>query len=897
MPPVKNRLVLVDGHSNIHKAYHGIKQPLTNAQGEPTSAVFGFLNMFMRLLRDLEFQHIAVVFDPPGPSFRKKVFEAYKANRPPAPEDLKLQEKRIREMLQILQVPVVEKPGFEADDVLACLAIQAVEAGGEALICSSDKDLLQVVRPGIKVWREHLQKVELLDEEGVVGKLGVRPEQVPAYLGLVGDTADNIPGVPGVGAKTATKLLQEYGSMEGILAAAPEIKQKKISENLQQHADTARLSEQLATLNVACVQEAFAWERFAWCLQPSNGLRTFYREMGFRSHLEELGGETVEERTVDYRVLKTRAELEGTVAAILQAGRCAIDTETTDLNPFLADLVGISLSWKKNQAVYLPLGHETGDEQLSRADVLELLGPALEDASVQWIAHNWSFDYKMLVRAGFPPPAVGGDTMVAAYLVNPERGGGPLRLKELAVQRLGIQMTEISELIGDGGDMITMASVSVEDTGQYACQDADVTLQLHDDLQKAMEQAGVEALYRDVEIPLIPVLAEMELEGVRIDRDYFRGLSKEAERRLGELTTEIYEIAGRPFKINSPKQVGELLFDELGLPTSKKGKSGAYSTDVTVLEGLRLLHALPAKLLEYRGVEKLKNTYLDPLPGLVERATGRVHTSYNQTVAATGRLSSSNPNLQNIPVRTEDGRAIRRGFIPREDSWFLLAADYSQIELRILAHLSGDPALVEAFTSGGDIHTLTASKIFGLAPEAVDKTQRGQAKAINFGIIYGMSDFRLSRDQGISREQAREFIAEYFRVYAGVKEWLEATKEAARRDRYVTTLLGRRRFVADINAGNPQARNAAERIAVNTPIQGTSADMIKLAMIRVARRMQREGVRAKMILQVHDELIFDVPSDEVEPMSALVREEMTGAMDLKVPIAVDVEVGQNWSEC
>lgn len=895
MPAEKNTLVLIDGHSNVHKAYHAIKQPLTNSRGEPTGAVFGFINIFMRLHRDLKFKHVVVVFDPPGPTFRDEMFTDYKATREKTPDDLIAQDRRIRDLLRILGVPMVELPGFEADDVLAALALRAVESGGEALVCSTDKDLLQVVRPGIKVWREHLQKTELLDEKGVFEKLGITPSQVPAYLGLIGDTADNIPGVPGIGPKTAQALLSEYGTIEAILAAAPAMAKPKYWEKIRENADNARLSERLATLNYDCIN-TLDWDACRWDFRATPELREFYRDMGFHTLLRELGGDTVEERTVDYRTVRTRAELETAVAELRAAGLASIDTETNALDPFTADLVGIAISWRKNQAVYIPVGHAAGGNQASLADLHAVLGPALADTAMRWVAHHWDYDCKILRRAGFQPRGVASDTMIAAYLANPERGGS-LRLKDLALSALGIQMTEISELIGDGDDLVTMANVSVEDSSRYACQDADATLQLHHHFIGQVHEAGMQSLYETVEIPLIDVLAEMELAGVRIDTAHFRKLSEEAVVELDRLTGEIYAIAGREFKINSPKQVGELLFEELKLPSGKKGKSGAFSTDVTVLEGLRHLHPLPAKLLEYRQVEKLKNTYIDPLPTMVHPVTGRVHTSFNQTIAATGRLSSTNPNLQNIPVRTEAGRQIRRGFLPRQEGWKLLAADYSQIELRILAHLSGDEALREAFRTGGDIHALTASKVFGVPMDQVSDTQRSQAKAINFGIIYGMSDFRLSRDLEISTAQAKQFIEDYFQVYQGVRRFIEETKEQARQTGAVSTLLGRRRAVPDINSSNYNARSLAERIAVNTPIQGTSADMIKAAMIRIHRRMKQEGFQAAMILQVHDELIFDVPAGEVERLGALVQKEMAEALPLDVPIRVAVEIGGNWAEC
>lgn len=890
----KKKLILIDGHATLHKAYHAIRDSLTNARGEPTSAVYGFLNTFFRLQELLSFHHIVVVFDPPGKVFRHEVFKEYKANRPPAPEDLKLQGNRVQQALELMGVPVVIVSGFEADDVIASLAYQAVASGGEAVVCSSDKDLLQIASPGIVIFREHLQKTEWLNETGVMEKLGVRPDQVPAYLGLVGDSSDNIPGVPGVGKKTAVELLREYDTMDAILAAAPEMKKKKLSQNLQEFASVARLSEQLATLATECMPE-FSWEDYEWVYEPSAPLRDFYREMNFQGFLKAMGGDTVDERETEYAIVSSRAGLERVAQAIRKARLAAIDTETTDLDTFKADLVGISISWKKNQAVYIPVGHTNGSVDLAREDLREILSPLLRDPDIRWVAHHWNYDYKILKRAKLDPGCVRGDTLIAAYLLQPDRSSS-LGLKALALSILGIQMTEIGELIGDGDDLVTMAGVSIEQTANYACQDADVTLQLHNYFDKELKKAGLVKLYEEVEVPLINVLAEMELEGIRIDTDHFRKLSRDAEKLLKRLTGEVYEIAGCEFNINSPKQVGEVLFEKLKLPTGKKGKSGAYSTDVTVLEGLKNQHPLPAKLLEYREVDKLKSTYIDPLPGLINSRTGRVHTSFNQTIAATGRLSSSNPNLQNIPIRTEAGREIRRGFVARGEGWKLMSADYSQIELRILAHLSGDEALREAFQSGTDVHTMTASKVFGVPAGQVDSTMRGQAKVINFGIIYGMTEFRLARDLDISRDKARQFIADYFTVYSGVKDFIEKTKEQAREQGFVTTLLGRRRFVPDINSRNGNQRALAERVAVNTPIQGTSADMIKVAMLRVDEALRGAGGQTRMLLQVHDELIFDVPEEEIPSVQELVGKEMAAALTLDVPIKVDIEVGTNWAE-
>jgi DNA polymerase-1 len=892
MAEVKPRLFLIDGHSQLYRAYHAMG-PLATRDGEPTGAIFGFLQVFHRLRKTHGMSHVVVVFDPPGPTFRSEDFEDYKANRPEQPPELTRQFEVLRELLDLMRLPVILVPGFEADDIIATLARWAVENGGEACIVSVDKDLLQCVEPGVTVLRDHLGKIELLDEAGVKEKLGVTAQQVPAYLGLLGDTADNIPGVPGIGKKRAMDLLNEFGDMESLLAAAVGREKPKFWAALAENADLARRSMQLATVRRDVPLEA-SWQAFRWEYLPDTKLRDMLKRLEFRSLVEEIGGQSLEDRTVDYATVRTRAELERAVAAILKAGEAAIDTETTGLDPHTDRLVGLSLSWAQNQAVYVPIRGDDRDDCLEQQEVVEIMAPLFRKGAVKWIAHNWRFDYKVLRAAGFDAEECAVDTMIAAYLINPDRATNSL--KGLGRECLGIEMTPIKELIGSGDDLVTMAGVDVEKVSEYACQDADVTRQLRDHLLPQLgEGTRLRKLFDGVEVPLTTVLARMEWEGVRIDVDYFRRLRSETMARLASLTSQIYGHAGREFNINSTKQLAQVLFEDLGLPSQKKTTTG-FSTDVTVLEELAKLHPLPACLLEYRQLEKLRGTYIEALPMLVNRKTGRLHSSFNQTVAATGRLSSSDPNLQNIPVRTEDGRKIRRGFVPREKGWRLIGADYSQIELRILAHMADDEALIAAFRHGDDIHALTASKVYGVDLADVTKEMRSAAKAINFGIIYGMTAFRLARDLGISRKTAEQFIADYFKAYSGVRAFIDKTLEECRENGYVETMLGRRRYVPDIKASNPNARNAAERIAMNTPIQGTSADMIKLAMLRIDKRIREEGLRARMILQVHDELIFDAPEDEVDRVRALAVEEMQAALPLKVPIDVDVQDGENWEE-
>lgn len=888
-------LYLIDGHALLYKAYHAMG-PLTTKSGEPTGALFGFLQIFKRLTTTNKPSHLAIVLDPAGPTFRSDIYPAYKANRPPQPPELTRQLDRLEEVLALMRTPVVRRAGFEADDLIATLAKWAVEQGRDAVIVSVDKDLYQCIRPGVTMLREHLGKIEIVDDAGVHERMGVRPDQIADYLALLGDTSDNIPGVAGIGKKRAAELLAEFGTLEALLAAAVGRTKPKFWESLANGAEAARLSRRLATVKDDVPLDP-QWDSFAWQPVVTPELRDLFLKLEFRTLVDDMGGVPVAERRVAYETIRTADQLSRVVGALRASGMASIDTETTGFDPFADSLVGISLSWAENQACYIPIATPDRDEGLALEVVVAGLGPLLAPGSgVRWCAHNWRFDYKMLRQAGFPVGPIDNDTLIAAFLIDSDRPSNAL--KQLAVAELGIQMTEIGELIGPADDLVSMASmaaVPVEKVSEYACQDADVTRQLAERFAPRIADGQLDGVLRAIELPLTPVLARMELAGVRIDRPWFAELGAKSRARLDELTREIHGLAGRPFNINSTKQLAEILFEELKLPKGKKTQNG-FSTDVTVLEELAPLHDLPARLLEYRQLEKLRGTYIEALPALVNRKTGLLHTSFNQTIAATGRLSSSDPNLQNIPVRTEAGRQIRRGFIPRTAGWKMLAADYSQIELRILAHLSGDTALGEAFRQGGDIHTLTASRIFSLPMESVSKEQRTQAKALNFGIIYGMTAFRLARDFNVPIKTAEQFIADYFAVYSGVRAWIDATLDECRRDGFVRTMGGRRRFIPDIRSTNGQVRSQAERVATNTPIQGTSADMIKIAMIRIDERLRREGRRALMTLQVHDELIFDVPEDEIDAVRALVVEEMAAAMPLAVPIQVDAEVGDHWDQ-
>jgi len=901
-------LYLVDGHSHLYKAFYGVRG-LSTSRGLPTNAIFGFVQMLHRLIESRQPDYLAVVFDAPGPSFRNEIYPAYKANRPLQPEDLSVQIPWIKRILGEMRLPILELQGFEADDAIATLATRGRDQGLAVWIVSSDKDLFQLVEPHIRILRMEPDNEIEIDAEGVRQRLGVGPEQIPDLLGLMGDSSDNIPGVPKVGEKTAAALLAQFPTIEALYENLDRLANPRQQNLLGGHREEALLSKHLATVrrDLPLPVEVGDLQR----KEPNlAGLRAIYEELEFRKLLDRLGPvarETAEqasslsraepvERHVDYRTLDEEAKLRDFVAAIKPGSLLAVDTETSAVNPMSAELVGISLSIEPNAAVYIPVGHRLlGAQQLSLDRVRAIVGPILADSNMPKTGQNLKYDLKILARHGMKLEGIVFDTLLASYLLDPDRPSHGL--KTLARDRLGITMTGIEDLIGPKGKQGSMADIAIERVAAYACADADVALQLTHLLGRELHEQGLDDVFNRIEIPLMTVLNNMEMTGVRIDRAHFAALSAELDARLKTLAREICEIAGKSFNISSPKQVAQILFHDLGLKPTRQGKTG-YSTDVSVLEQLsREGNVLPRKILDYRALEKLKTTYADTLPEMVNPRTGRIHTSYNQAVAATGRLSSSEPNLQNIPVRTPEGRLIRQGFLALEEGHVLLAADYSQIELRVLAHFTRDPALVEAFRGGHDIHRLTASRIFGCPPNEVSDEVRAQAKVVNFGIIYGMSAHGLAEQLEISRTQARQFIDDYFAAYPGVRRWTEEIVASAREKGYVTTLSGRRRNIANIASRNSNLRLAAERVATNTPIQGTAADLIKIAMIAVDRRLRKMASRAQMIMQVHDELIFDLPESEVESLRKVVCEEMENALPLEVPLRVDVKIGHNWAEC
>lgn len=888
-------LYIIDGHSQVFKAYHAI-QNLSTSKGVPVNAVFGFIQIINKLMKTRTPEYVMVTFDSGGATFRHDMYSEYKANRDEAPEDFALQMKYILTVLEGMRIPVIQKQGFEADDLIATIAKKAEAEGFDVVVVTADKDLFQLVNEHVRILRLDPDKEIEFDREGVKAKMGVYPEQVGDYLAIVGDTSDNVPGIKGVGPKGATALLEQFGSLEGVLVNTDKLKGKQ-KENIEAGIESARLSRKLVSLDEQ-VPVPINLEAFRTQSPDPAILAPLYKELEFRRFYEEVQGPP-EERKTNYRLVTTKAELEAFAREISAAGTVALDTETDSLSTITAKLAGLSMSVRPNEAVYVPVGHvgPMGGEitQLSLDDVVAIIGPLFKDPSVRKIAHNMKFDLKILRRHGLALDSIASDTLLASYLVNPDKRNHGL--KDLANDLLGIKMTRIDELIGSGKNEIKFTDVDPVKACDYAAADADITLQLATLLEKSLNETGMRDMFERIELPLIEVLIGMEETGVCINADVFKKLATEMTVQLEQLRKRMVELVGREFNPSSPKQVGQVLFEDLGLKPGKSKKTG-YSTDVEVLEELGQFHEVPRLMAEYRQFEKLKSTYVDVLPGLVVPVTGRIHTSYNQAVAATGRLSSTDPNLQNIPVRTELGRGIRGGFIPSDPvNNVLLSADYSQIELRVLAHVSKDPGLVKAFAEDVDIHTLTASKVFGMSPEMVTDEMRDQSKAINFGIIYGMSAHGLSQRLKIPMASARTFIEEYFKAYAGVRAWLDATLEQARTQGFVSTVSGRRRYLADINSKNFNARAAAERIAVNAPIQGTSADMIKIAMINVHRELKKRALRTAMIMQVHDELIFDTPMQELDEVKSLVQDLMQSALPLDVPVRVGLHSGKNWAEC
>ncbi len=886
----KGKVYLVDGSSYIFRAYYAIRH-LSNSKGEATNAVYGFTNMLITLLRDETPDLMAVVFDTKEPTFRKKLYPAYKANRAAMPEDLVPQVPLIKEVVRAFNLPSLELPGYEADDIIATLARRYAESGHEVTVVTGDKDLMQVVADRVRLLDTMKGKVSRRNE--VIEKFGVPPEQVLEVLGLAGDSSDNIPGVPGIGEKTAGRLIREFGSIENLLANIDRVKGEKRRENLRSYADQARLSRKLAALvydlDIAVTLDELKVE------EPDRpALENLFKQLEFTRLYQEYSRTAAPTVAGDYACVLTLAELDDMIAELKAAGSFAVDTETTSLNAVQAELVGLSFASAAGRGWYVPIGHHYlgMPEQLPREAVLDQLRPLLEDAGCKKTGQNIKYDALVLLNAGIDLAGIAIDTMVLSYVTHPEAKSHGL--DALALDHLNHRMIPYSELTGSGKKQICFSEVEIEKATRYAAEDADITWQLGEKLVAELAEEQRKDLFYATEMPLVEVLTRMEWRGIRIDGGFLGQLSAEMGRQLENLEERIHGLAGGSFNINSPKQLGEVLFEKLQLPKGKKTKTG-WSTNVDVLTNLAADHDIAAQILNYRSLSKLKNTYTDALPKMINPATGRLHTSFNQAVTATGRLSSSDPNLQNIPIRTPEGRRIREAFIPAE-GWLLLSADYSQVELRVMAHMADVPALKESFSAGEDIHRRTASEIFNVLPGLVTDDMRRQAKTINFGVLYGMGAFSLARDLGIGRAEAQQFIDQYFERYPAVLQYLERKKEEAREHRYVTTLLGRRCAIPEIDSKNGAVRAYAERNAINYPIQGSAADIIKVAMVNIDRRLQEEQLQARMLLQVHDELVFETPAAELDRLTQLVRTEMENAVTLDLPLKVDIGSGENWAQ-
>jgi DNA polymerase-1 len=923
-PKTAPRIFLIDAYALIYRSYFAfISRPLTNSAGENTSAPFGFTRFLLDIREKFEPDYLAVVFDA-GDSFRDEIFPEYKATREKMPDDLRASLGRVRAIVEAFHDRVIELEGYEADDVIGTLALKARQAGLEAVIVSGDKDFYQLVGPGVHLLNPGRGgatgvATEWVDESNASEKFGIPPSQVADYLALVGDSSDNVPGAKGVGPKTAVQLLEQYPSVEELLAHAEELQPARASKSLQEHADSVRLSKRLVTimtdLDVDLDLEALK------VAHPNNSaLRDIFVELEFRTLAEKYaaaaqaaGDEpavvTVEGgREAEYLVVDTVAAVADVVAAAWKAGRVSLAAEASTPDPLRGDLVGMALSVEAGRAWYLPFGHLQpfeltfeGEDQGAVRNLpgldhgsMSALRELLEDESVRKIGHDLKRSALALSRAGVTLGGLSFDAMVASYVLDPGRRGHSI--SELSMELFSHKPVKLSDVVGTGKSAVGFADVPVERARDYLAEAADLALRLSERFDEQLDEAHLSDLMSDLEMPLIPVLIRMELAGIAIDEDFFRAMRTKLKSELDLIQDEIFKIAGGDFNLNSTPQLRQVLFEKLDLPILKKTKTGP-STDAEVLEELAAMgHEVPRLMMEYRELEKLRSTYVEALPALVNPRTHRIHTSFNQTVAATGRLSSSDPNLQNIPIRTEIGREIRKGFVADLGAVFL-SVDYSQIELRVMAHFSGDEAFVTAFTKGIDVHKQTASVIFDVPIDEVTPDMRGRAKTVNFATLYGQGPFSLARQLGISRDEAREFIDTYFERFQGVRRFLDAQVEMAKEQGYVETLMGRRRYVPELKSGNWNVRQFGERVAQNTPIQGTAADLMKKAMIDVQAALDERGTKAMMLLQVHDELLLEVPEGEVDHVRETVVARMEGAVKLSVPLVADWGVGKNWYEC
>ena len=918
----KTPLILVDGSSYLYRAFHALP-PLTNSKGVPTGAVKGVINMMRRMQKDYPQSTLVVVFDAKGKTFRDEIYSDYKAHRPPMPDDLRVQIEPIHNIIKAMGLPMLIIDGVEADDVIGTLAKQAAAAEQPVVISTGDKDIAQLVNEHITLI--NTMNNSTLDRAGVIEKFGIPPELIIDYLALLGDKSDNIPGVPGVGEKTALGLLQGLGGLDDIYSRLDEVAglefrgAKTMSAKLEEHKELAYLSYLLATIKTD-VEMPLQLAELENGQPNQEELLSLFRQLEFKTWIEEAqaaiagdgndtsspieadsaqGGEleeTEEEITSDYQLVLTEGDLDLWIEKIKGASLVAVDTETTSLDYMSAELVGISLSVTPGEAAYIPFGHDYmgAPEQLSRDLVLEKIKPCLEDPAIAKVGQNLKYDMSVLARQGIELQGVAFDTMLESYVLDSVATRHDM--DSLALKYLDKETIKFADVAGKGAAQITFDQVPLEQAGPYASEDADITLRLHNKLwPRVSAEPALDKVFTEIELPLIPVLSRIERTGALVDDTLLFQQSQELSERLAELETQAWDLAGQQFNLASPKQLGEILFEKLEIPVLKKTAKGAPSTKEEVLQELALDYPLPKVILEHRGLAKLKSTYTDKLPVMINPETGRIHTSYHQAGTATGRLSSSDPNLQNIPIRTAEGRRVRQAFVARPGCK-LVAADYSQIELRIMAHLSEDESLLAAFTAGKDIHRATASEVFGVDLESVTADQRRSAKAINFGLIYGMSAFGLARQLGINRKQAAEYIELYFARYPGVQNYMNNIRFTAAENGYVETFFGRRLYLPEINSRNGMRRQAAERTAINAPMQGTAADIIKKAMVSVDSWLLESGLQSRIIMQVHDELVLEVPDSELEQVKQALVERMEAAASLLVPLLVDVGVGDNWDQ-
>jgi len=897
-------LLLVDGSSYLYRAFHALPD-LRNRAGEPTGAIYGVVNMLKRLRREVPADYIACVFDAKGKTFRDDWYPEYKAHRPPMPDDLAAQIEPIHALVRALGWPLLMVDGVEADDVIGTLTTRASREGMKAVVSTGDKDLAQLVDANVSL--VNTMSNEVLDEAGVKAKFGVPPERIVDYFALVGDSVDNVPGVEKVGPKTAAKWLQQYGSLDAIVENAPSIG-GVVGENLRKALDWLPMGRRLVT--VKCdVDLPFALDTLAPQPEDTAALAQWFERLGFKTWLQELKSAAQSDAAVaeaapalavppaerHYETVSTVEALDRWIAKIDAAELTCFDTETTSLDPMEAQIVGIALSITPHEAAYVPLAHRYpgAPDQLDLDATLARLKPWFEDASKPKVGQNAKYDLHVLANHGIRVAGVAHDTLLQSYVLESHK---PHDMDSMAMRHLGVKTILYEDVAGKGASQIGFDQVAVDTATAYSAEDADITLQLHRTLSpQVFADERLTRIYRDIEMPVMPVLLAMERHGVLIDARRLEAQSAELGQKMLVLEREAHEIAGQPFNVNSPKQLQEILFEKQGLPVLKKTPGGTPSTDEEVLEQLALDHPLPRRILEYRGLSKLKSTYTDKLPRMVKPRTGRVHTNYGQAVAVTGRLSSTEPNLQNIPVRTAEGRRIREAFIAPEGHR-IVSADYSQIELRIMAHLSGDEALLKAFREGADVHRATAAEIFGLTPDQITSEQRRYAKVINFGLIYGMSAFGLASQLGIERSAAQQYMDRYFTRYPGVADYMQRTRQAAREAGYVETVFGRRLYLPDIRAQNQGRRQGAERAAINAPMQGTAADLIKLAMVAVHDWLGREKLRSALVMQVHDELVLEVPDAELDVIRESLPRLMASVAELAVPLEADVGAGASWEE-